>query len=101
MSNESAAPLIHGRSASSIMSASENEIVTAAGQIIASGIEHIALVSIQLCYPDGDALNAHQIRYAENTTLYLLLDLRPRVRKTDSVFQVGHTLYFLLHGANK
>ena len=101
MSNEGAAPLIHGRSNSSFMSASKNEIVTTAGQIIASGIEHIALVSIQLCYPKEDMLNAHQIRCAENTTLYLLLDLRARVRKTDSVFQVGHTLYFLLYGANK
>ncbi len=101
MSNEDAAPLILGRSNSFIMSASKNEIVTTAGQIIASGVEHIALVSIHQCYPKKDTLNAHQTRCAENTTRYLLLDLHARVRKTDTVFQVGHTLYFLLHGANK
>jgi hypothetical protein len=83
------------------MCTSKNEILTTAGRIIASGFEHIALVSIHLCYPKEDSLNAHQTGCAENTTRYLLLDLRARVRKTDSVFQVGHTLYFLLHGAKK
>ncbi len=101
MSNKGAAPLIHEWSSSSVLFASRDEIVATAEHIIALGIEYIALVSIHLSYAKEGACYVHQTSYAENTTRYLLHDLRARVRKTDSVFQVGHTLYFLLHGANE
>ena len=101
MSNEGAAPLMYEQQGNSVLIASIDDIMTAAARIIASGIGQIALVSIHLCYAQEDTLYVHQTRYADNTTRYLLHDLRARVRKTDSVLQVGYTLYFLLHGANK
>lgn len=101
MSNEGAATLIHEQPGSSVMIACLDDIVATAERIIMSGIEQIALVSIHLCFAKEVTLNVHQTRRADNTTRYLLHDLRARVRKTDSVFQVGYTLYFLLSSAGK
>src|SRR5437016_5077344 len=101
MSNKAAAPLIHGLTTSPATIDSIRTIVSTAEQIIATGIEQIALVTIQLLYEKAEKLNAHRFMSADNTTHYLLNDLRALVRKTDSVLQLGHNLYFLLHGANK
>jgi hypothetical protein len=97
MSNEAAAPVIHGLTTSP---ATIQDVVSTGEQIIASGVEQIALVTVQLCYEREDLLEIHQEMQAEMTTQYLLYDLRALVRKTDSVLQVCHNLYFLLHGAN-
>jgi type II secretion system (T2SS) protein E len=101
MSNEAAASLLHGLTTSPATIDSIHTIVSTTEQIIATGIEQIALVTIQLLYEKAEKLNAHRFMSADNTTHYLLNDLRALVRKTDSIFQLGHNLYFLLHGANK
>ena len=101
MSNESAAPLIHGLTDSPSTIDTIHDIVSTVEQIIATGIEQIALVTIQLLYEKEKKLNTHRFMPADKTTQYLLNELRALVRKTDSVLQLGHNLYFLLHGANK
>jgi MshEN domain len=101
MSNESAAPLIHGLTDSPSTIDTIHDIVSTVEQIIATGIEQIALVTIQLLYEKEKKLNTHRYMPADKTTQYLLNELRALVRKTDSVLQLGHNLYFLLHGANK
>ena len=101
MSNEAAAPVIHGETIIPVITAGKDVIVATAEKIIASGVDQIALVTIHLCYTKEDTLNVHRQEHADNTTRYLLHNLRARVRKTDSVLQLDHTLYFLLHGANK
>jgi hypothetical protein len=100
MRTEATASLIHGLTASPSTIDSTDDIVSTAEQIIATGIEQIALVTIQLLY-ENEKLTTHRYVLADKTTLYLLNDLRALVRKTDSVLQLGHNLYFLLHGANK
>ncbi|HYX51464.1 MAG TPA: hypothetical protein VE843_17080, partial [Ktedonobacteraceae bacterium] len=97
MSNEAAAPVMHGLTTSP---STIQDIMSITEQIIASGVEQIALVTVQLCYERDDSLKTQQKKLAEKTTQYLLNDLRALVRKTDSVLRVGHSLYFLLHGAN-
>lgn len=101
MSNEAAAPLIHGLAISPSSTHTTHDIVLTAEQIIATGIEQIALVTVQLLYEREDCLNTHQKQLAAKTTQYLLNDLSTRVRKTDSVLHLGHNFYFLLHGTNK
>jgi len=101
MSNEGAAPLIYGLTDSPSTNDTIHDIVSTVEQIIAMGIEQIALVTIQLLYEKEKKLHTHRFMPADKTTQYLLNELRALVRKTDSVFQLGHNLYFLLHGANK
>jgi type II secretion system (T2SS) protein E len=101
MSNEGAAPLIDGLKTSLSIVDTIHDVVTTAEQIISAGIEHIALVTIQLFYDKEHQLNTHRLALAHKTTRYLLNDLCALVRKTDSVLLLNHTLYFLLHGANK
>ncbi len=101
MSNKAAAPLIDGLKTSLSTTDTIHEIVSTAEQIISTGIEQFALVTIQLCYERDCKLTTHLLALADKTTRYLLNDLRALVRKTDSVVQLGHNLYFLLHAANK
>jgi hypothetical protein len=99
MNNEAAAPLIYGLTNCPYTIDTVDDIVSTAEQIISTGIEQIALVTIRLLYEKEDQLNTHQL--ADKSTQYLLNDLRTLVRKTDSVLLLGHNLYFLLPGANK
>jgi hypothetical protein len=99
MSNKATAFLIHGQTTSLSTIDTTHDIVSTAEQIIATGIEQIALVTIQLFY-EKEKLTTHRYVRADRTTQYLLNDLRALVRKTDSVLQLGHNFYFLLHGAN-
>lgn len=101
MNNEVTAPLIQDLKYSPSHIHPIDAIVSTAEQIIATGIDQIALVTIQLLYEREDKLKTRQKELANETTQYLLHDLRALVRKTDSVFYMGHNLYFLLHGANK
>lgn len=101
MSKEAAAPLINGRTTSPYTIDTVHDIVSTAERIIATGIEQIALVRIGLFYEKEDKLNTYRFMLAEKSTQYLLNDLRTLVRKTDSVFLMGHNIYFLLPGANK
>jgi hypothetical protein len=100
MSNEATASLIHGLTTSPSTIDTTHDIVSTVEQIIATGTEQIALVTIQLFY-EKEKLTTRRHVLADKTTQYLLNDLRALVRKTDSVLQLGHNLYFLLHGANK
>jgi hypothetical protein len=101
MSNETAAPLKHGLTTSPNAIESVQDIVSTTEHIISTGIEQIALVTIQLVYDKEEKLNTLRSVLADKSTQYLLNDLRTLVRKTDSVLLLGHNIYFLLHGANK
>ncbi len=101
MSNEAATPLKHGLATSPYAIHTIHDIVSTVEQIISTGIEQIALVTIQLVYEKEEKLNTHRSALADYSTQYLLSDLRTLVRKTDSVLLLGHNLYFLLCGANK
>jgi hypothetical protein len=65
-------------------------------EILASGVDRVALVIIKLYY-EQDARLAH----ATQSSAYLLSILRPMVRKTDCVFLHDNTLYFVLRGSNQ
>jgi hypothetical protein len=65
-------------------------------EILASGVDHVALVIIKLYY-EQDARLAHTTQ----SSAYLLSILRPMVRKTDCVFLQGNALYFVLRGSNQ
>ena len=101
MSNTAIAPLIQGRAIGHSKIQTIQDIVSIAEQVLSTGIEQIAFVTVHLSYERNDAIDAHQKELADEATQYLLNDLRLLVRKTDSVFYLGHSLYFLLHGANK
>jgi hypothetical protein len=101
MSNETAAPLIPGTTNGPYTMETVQEIVSIVEQVIAAGIEQIALVTIRLFYEKEDKFHSNRLALAEMSTQYLVNDLRARVRKTDRVLLLGHNLYFLLPGANK
>ena len=101
MSNEVAAPLIVELTTNYSTIHTIHDIISTAEQIMSTGIEQIALVTVQLFYERKDSFNTFHKEQADKTTQYLLNDLRTLVRKTDSVLLLGHNLYFLLHGANK
>ena len=65
-------------------------------EILATGIDQVALVIIKLFY-------AQEMRQEQTTpsSAYLLSILRPMVRKTDCVFLQENTLYFVLRGSNQ
>ena len=65
-------------------------------EILATGIEQIALVIIKLFYAQ-EARREQTIQ----SSAYLLSILRPMVRQTDCVFLQENTLYFLLRAANQ
>jgi hypothetical protein len=99
MGNEAAALPINGLTTSQYTVETVHDIVLTVERIISTGIEQIALVTIQLFYEKEDKLNTHRLLFADKSTQYLLNDLRTLVRKTDSVLLLGHNLYFLLPGA--
>ncbi|HKV58902.1 MAG TPA: hypothetical protein VJO32_11500 [Ktedonobacteraceae bacterium] len=65
-------------------------------EMLASGVEQVALVIIKLYY-ESEARPGHTMQ----SSAYLLSNLRPMVRKSDSVFLLGNALYFVLHGSNQ
>ena len=65
-------------------------------EILASGVDQVALVIIKLYYEQETRL-AH----TKQSSAYLLSILRTLVRKTDRVFLLGNTLYFVLCGSNQ
>ena len=71
-------------------------IATTIERLTSNGIEQVALVSISLHFED-----AYPLEQAERSTAYLMNSLRSLVRKTDVVFLLDHTMYFLLLGANE
>jgi hypothetical protein len=99
MGNEAAALPINGLTTSQYTVETVHDIVLTVERIISTGIEQIALVTIQLFYEKENKQNTHRLPFADKSTQYLLNDLRTLVRKTDSVLLLGHNLYFLLPGA--
>ena len=65
-------------------------------EILASGVDQVALVIIKLYY-EQEARLAHTTQ----SSACLLSILRPIVRKTDCVFLQGNALYFVLRGSNQ
>jgi hypothetical protein len=76
------------------------DIVSAVERISATGIEHVALVTIRLFYENEEKSSRRRLTPANHSTRYLLGSLRTLVRKTDSVLLLNYTMYFLLPGAN-
>jgi hypothetical protein len=80
-------------------------IEAAISQIIAIQSKQVALVTITLHYEDEEKAGArrglHIISRTQTHqgTAYLLSQLRPLVRRTDHVFLLGHSLFFVLPGA--
>jgi Type II secretion system (T2SS), protein E, N-terminal domain len=64
--------------------------------------DQLALVSIMLGFESEGKSSGDRPLFtdANASTIYLLDSLRPLVRKTDVVFLLGYTCYFLLPGAN-
>ncbi|HVB73532.1 MAG TPA: hypothetical protein VNE38_08240 [Ktedonobacteraceae bacterium] len=65
-------------------------------EILASGIDQVALVIIKLHYEQEARLSQ-----TIPGSAYLLSNLRPMVRKTDRVFLLGNSLYFVLRASNQ
>lgn len=65
-------------------------------QIVATGVDQVALVIIKLFY----AQEASREQTTQSSA-YLLSILRPMVRKTDCVFLQENTLYFVLRAADQ
>src|SRR5579859_2727973 len=70
--------------------------------ITTSGRDQLALVTIMLGFESEGKTGGDRPLFtgANASTIYLLDSLRPLVRKTDVVFLLDHTCYFLLPGAN-
>jgi len=68
MSKEGADPLRHGLTTSPSTIDTIHDIVSTAEQIMATGIEQIALVTIHLLYEKEEKLNTHRFMPAEKTT---------------------------------
>ena len=61
----------------------------------------VALVVIRLSYENEEKISLNRAAHNGQSTEYLINSLRPLVRKTDHVFLSGHSMYFLLLGANE
>ncbi len=60
----------------------------------------IALVMITLHFEHEGRITPARLMQVAHSTIYFLESLRPLVRKTDAVFLLDHTFYFLLLSAN-
>jgi len=68
--------------------------------LFSGGIDQVALVTIRLAY-DRDVRTGQTEAANARSTEYLLSHLRLLVRKTDMVFLMSHTMYFVLCGSNQ
>lgn len=68
----------------------------AVDSLLASGVVQVALVIIKLYY-DQD----YRVSLARQSSAYLLNNLRPLVRKTDTVFLLDTSMIFVLRAANQ
>lgn len=105
MGNEATSQFIleHAEQTPAYETANTIQSIASAMQFITTTqIEQVALVTITLHFEsevrDGRTLtNPHAI---ERSTLHFLEALRRLVRKTDVVYMLGSTFYFILRGAN-
>ncbi len=77
-------------------------LATAIEQITTADVEQVALVTITVYFEaEGKPGSSRLVSTDPNTcAIYLMNSLRPFVRRTDAVFLLGHSLHFLLRGAN-
>lgn len=71
-------------------------VQAAFAEILAAGVEQVALVIIKLLYAQET-----RCQQAMQSSAYLMSILRPLVRKTDYVFLQENTLYFVLRSSNQ
>ncbi len=79
-----------------------DDVVVMVEHITATRVDQVALVTITLSFETEGKTSNGRLVYTEPgaTVTYLLTSLRLLVRKTDVVFLLGHTYYFLLLAAN-
>jgi Type II secretion system (T2SS), protein E, N-terminal domain len=107
MSNEAASSLIMEPTAPAYAFETIETVDTIAARIqhiTATQVDQLALVTITLFFGSDGKTSSNQQNYGDQFThttssAYFLGSLRPLVRKTDEVFQLDTTLYFLLRGA--
>ncbi|HLI87498.1 MAG TPA: hypothetical protein VKV37_02340 [Ktedonobacteraceae bacterium] len=75
-------------------------VATAMRRITGTRSPQIALVTIKLHFDHEGRIYAARRAQARHCTHYLLDNLRPLVRRTDEVFLLDHSFYFVLPGAN-
>ncbi|MHB8599967.1 MAG: GspE/PulE/PilB domain-containing protein [Ktedonobacteraceae bacterium] len=75
-------------------------VVATIQDITAMGISQVAMVTITLRFEQGAKARVIRQESDEQTTITLLAALRKMVRRTDSVFLLDNTMFFLLLGAN-
>ncbi|HVB23449.1 MAG TPA: hypothetical protein VNG51_16030 [Ktedonobacteraceae bacterium] len=75
-------------------------VVSTIHGITAMGISQMAMVTITLHFEQGGKTRMARQETSEQTTIALLTALRKMVRRTDSVFLLDDTMFFLLLGAN-
>src|SRR5579859_6971339 len=71
-------------------------VQVAFAEILAAGVDQVALVIIKLLYAQET-----RCEQAIQSSAYLMSILRPMVRKTDYVFLQENTLYFVLRSSNQ
>jgi type II secretion system (T2SS) protein E len=91
-----------------MLQASAYEVVESTRSIVdmmqfvtATRTAQCALVAITLHFEHEGKITPAQLIQVARSTTYFLECLRPLVRKTDAVFLLDHTFYFLLIGANE
>ncbi len=75
--------------------------ITDAMQLIITTCAQFALVTITLHFEHEGKFTPARLMQVAHSTTYFLESLRPLVRKTDAVFLLNHTFYFVLLSANK
>lgn len=76
------------------------EIVSTLQSVTTTGCPQVALVTITLHFEHERRLSPRKQAQLEYSTRYFLDNLRTLVRKTDEVFLLHHTFYFILRAAN-
>jgi len=76
-------------------------VTTAFEYILSTYTEQVALVVIKLVYENEEKVSQDRIALNWQSTDHFMHNLRPLVRKTDHAFLAGHSMYFLLLGANE
>ncbi|HEX6481736.1 MAG TPA: hypothetical protein VF043_23070 [Ktedonobacteraceae bacterium] len=79
----------------------QSAITIAFERILSGYAAQVALVVIRLFYENEGKTSTNRAAQNRQSTEYLINSLRPLVRKTDSVFLSGHSMYFLLFAANE
>jgi Type II secretion system (T2SS), protein E, N-terminal domain len=86
--------------ASSIEFADTLEVIVSRMDALKAQHAQVALVSIALRFEQDGRIYAGRAAPADQSAQHYLENLRSLVRKTDSVFLLRHTFYFLLPGAD-